>query len=657
MTNVTRIFLFPIIWPLGTTAPAARRPWATLGLLALNLAALGLLFDKPAGLLDRLALTDPARLYQYLTYGFVHPNLASGLANMILLWTFAPALEGRVGPWRLLLLYLMASVAGGAASQLLEAPGHDLLAGASASIFGLVGATLVLFPRLAVRFFVGLNLVLTPLIARVLLIPIVTYILLYVAFELLLVQLDGVTTLALLLDRSHFSMTAHLGGLLTGAGLALTLLRRAPQPAEQAPPRAAPRQALPRQAMPLDAAVIFQVPPPALRYDPPGFMANPGQAWTGAGEPVEKSQTAPPDLTALFGNPEDSAVAGIVPTVHQKPPHRNTSREIDSPMDAVATDRTGGILLSQLFQGENTMKEEASEPEPLLIPGLGSLPSHTDEGASPEDHARPAMRAPYDIYTLKDSATPRAEEIVLNLETSEETGEQALALKDPTDWAALKAERFSVILAPGRPVNLSPIVDIMAHSLGLSPKGAYHALLHRHGILAENLALAEATRVAQEFAGAGHPVLMVAMTNRLQFGEGLDLLTIQEHDDHVELGTVPQAIHASWSQIVFLAAGQVALTAGTPSRTVLDLYLVKPRHHLRLWENTFVYTKEAPRFRPTVELIVGRAKKAIHTRSLDKWLHGEKHTLHPFSSMIEYEHYLRWHLMAHLAQTKLVAPD
>ena len=137
--------------PLPTRPP---RPLATWALIAVNLAVF--LLEIPGGttsaanLLGLGAMVAPAtwlghQWWRLLTAGFLHDGVVHLGLNAFALLVFGADLERRLGHGRLLVCYL---VSGPAAMALLLAVttvlglGPELVVGASASVMGVVGATL-----------------------------------------------------------------------------------------------------------------------------------------------------------------------------------------------------------------------------------------------------------------------------------------------------------------------------------------------------------------------------------------------------------------------------------------------------------------------------------------------------------------------------------
>ncbi|WP_030707625.1 rhomboid family intramembrane serine protease [Streptomyces sp. NRRL F-2580] len=133
--------------------------------------------------------------HRLLTSVFLHTALWHIAGNMIGLWVIGGPLEAALGRARYLTVYLLSGLGGSALVYLLTAPNTPTL-GASGAIFGLLGATVVLVRRLRYE---------------------MRPVLVMVALMLLL-------TFAPLGTGLSVSWQAHVGGLVTGALVALGML-------------------------------------------------------------------------------------------------------------------------------------------------------------------------------------------------------------------------------------------------------------------------------------------------------------------------------------------------------------------------------------------------------------------------------------------------
>ena len=107
-------------------------------------------------------LTDPGRQGQnVLTSMFLHGSWMHLLGNMWFLWLFGNNIEDSMTRPRFLAFYLLAGL-GAALAQVLADPASRVpMVGASGAISGVMGAYLVLFPRVRVFTMVPLGIVLT----------------------------------------------------------------------------------------------------------------------------------------------------------------------------------------------------------------------------------------------------------------------------------------------------------------------------------------------------------------------------------------------------------------------------------------------------------------------------------------------------------------
>lgn len=130
--------------------------------------------------------------HRLLTSAFLHVKLWHIFGNMLALWYIGGPLEQALGRARYLTVYLLSALGGSAVVYLLTEPNVATL-GASGAVFGLLGATVVLFRRMRYE--------MRPLITMA-------------VFMLVLTFLPGL----------NVSWQAHIGGLVTGVLVAAGFL-------------------------------------------------------------------------------------------------------------------------------------------------------------------------------------------------------------------------------------------------------------------------------------------------------------------------------------------------------------------------------------------------------------------------------------------------
>ncbi|MCB1805755.1 MAG: rhomboid family intramembrane serine protease, partial [Candidatus Competibacteraceae bacterium] len=141
-----------------------------------------------------------------LTYMFLHTDIWHLLGNMLFLWVFADNIEDAMGHFRFALFYLLCGIAAGLCHGLFEADSIAPLIGASGAAAGVLGAYLLLHPKvkILVLLFGRLPLVLPAYV--------------------LIAGWVGLQLFALFYSDENISWWAHIGGFLVGAAL-LPLLR------------------------------------------------------------------------------------------------------------------------------------------------------------------------------------------------------------------------------------------------------------------------------------------------------------------------------------------------------------------------------------------------------------------------------------------------
>lgn len=94
-----------MIIPWNTDAPVYHRPWGTIALIAANVAATVALSgdDQDAWV---LVLGEGLHPVQWVTANFIHRGLGQLIGNMVFLWSFALVVEGKLGGFKFLAIYL-----------------------------------------------------------------------------------------------------------------------------------------------------------------------------------------------------------------------------------------------------------------------------------------------------------------------------------------------------------------------------------------------------------------------------------------------------------------------------------------------------------------------------------------------------------------------
>ena len=140
-----------MFFPIGADAPLYHRPFATIGLIAANVVAFVFTWQgNGEGWL--LHYGDGLHPTQWITSVFYHFGPMHLLGNMVFLWTFGLIVEGKIGWWRFLPLYLGLAAAECAIEQTIMlgydgSPEAAVSGGASSAIYALMAISLIWAPR------------------------------------------------------------------------------------------------------------------------------------------------------------------------------------------------------------------------------------------------------------------------------------------------------------------------------------------------------------------------------------------------------------------------------------------------------------------------------------------------------------------------------
>lgn len=135
--------------PYGTDAPIYHFPFATIGVIVCNIAIFAACpIGGPEAIAPWiLAFGDGLHPLQWISAFFLHSGPLHLLGNMIFLYSFGLIVEGKVGWWRFLLIYMGVGIIQSLGVQILMlgAEGGGAL-GASGAIYGLLAIAVIWAP-------------------------------------------------------------------------------------------------------------------------------------------------------------------------------------------------------------------------------------------------------------------------------------------------------------------------------------------------------------------------------------------------------------------------------------------------------------------------------------------------------------------------------
>ncbi|MBV8808378.1 MAG: rhomboid family intramembrane serine protease [Acidobacteriaceae bacterium] len=163
---------------------------------------------------------DQLRLTSLITSMFLHGGWLHLIGNMWFLWVFGSHIEDAMGPGRFLIFYLISGVASAAVQTIVYIGSPVPTIGASGAIAGVMGAFLILYPRVRV-------------VTLIFIVVFVTTIDIPAAFMLLywffLQVLSGLGSLASISQAQGIAWFAHVGGFVAGILLIRLFARNRPR--------------------------------------------------------------------------------------------------------------------------------------------------------------------------------------------------------------------------------------------------------------------------------------------------------------------------------------------------------------------------------------------------------------------------------------------
>lgn len=199
--------------PYNTDAPLYHYPITTIGLIAVNtvvLIACGQATDADQVVPWILQFGDGLHPLQWISGNFMHAGIMHLLGNMFFLWGFGLVVEGKLGWWRFLLLYLAIGIIYSFVIQMAMLGSHGGALGASGVLFGLMAIALIWAPKNEMDCFIWF------VTGRLVEVPITVFATVYLLWQFAIAML------------THFSMSSamlHLTGAGVGAIFGVAMLK------------------------------------------------------------------------------------------------------------------------------------------------------------------------------------------------------------------------------------------------------------------------------------------------------------------------------------------------------------------------------------------------------------------------------------------------
>lgn len=150
---------------------------------------------------------DHLRPYSLITSMFLHGGWFHLIGNMWFLWVFGSHIEDALGSARFLVFYLISGIASGMVQLLMSLGSPVPTIGASGAIAGVMGAFLVLYPRVRV-----VTLIFIVVFITTVELPAAIMLIYWFAIQLI----SGLSSFGSFSDQGGVAWFAHVGGFLAG---------------------------------------------------------------------------------------------------------------------------------------------------------------------------------------------------------------------------------------------------------------------------------------------------------------------------------------------------------------------------------------------------------------------------------------------------------
>ncbi len=214
--------------PIRDINPTRRFPLVTVVIIVLNVLVFAFELLLPSqSTLDSFSYTwglvpyelmqlNPLAMLTVFTSMFIHGGFMHLISNMLYLWIFGDNIEWALGPLRFIIFYFLCGI-GAALAQVLVNPQSTVpMIGASGAISGVLGAYLLLYPRVEVETLVFLG-----YFVRMIRLPALVVLGMWILLQLS----SGFLSLGME-AMGGVAFFAHIGGFFTGTVLVGLFRRR-----------------------------------------------------------------------------------------------------------------------------------------------------------------------------------------------------------------------------------------------------------------------------------------------------------------------------------------------------------------------------------------------------------------------------------------------
>lgn len=210
---------------------------------------------------------------------------------------------------------------------------------------------------------------------------------------------------------------------------------------------------------------------------------------------------------------------------------------------------------------------------------------------------------------------------------------------------------YTILLSYGRRIHFKKTIDLCSEFLEITPQEAERRIRFGKGILFENVTEDTALFLQKKFLSISQGIRIIQENSLSRIPEPKEVLVWLFSRRHFHVQTEKEKLVLPWDSIHLLCCGNVRLHfKGDAYKKILDVIMINPLIHLRIWDATFDYkrsgiTERSPgkwNFLNLIKALKKFTKKARFSPSFNEMLDKENNEPRNFESIEEFDNYTRW---------------
>jgi hypothetical protein len=232
-----------------------------------------------------------------------------------------------------------------------------------------------------------------------------------------------------------------------------------------------------------------------------------------------------------------------------------------------------------------------------------------------------------------------------------EKPEDTTGIQKPSLQKAKTGPLYTVLLAYGRRIHFKKTIDVCAEFLEIAPQEAERRIRFGKGILFEHMDEDKALFLQKQFLAISQGVRIIQENTFSRIPEAKDVIVWLFSRRHFQIQTEKEKLVLPWDDIQLVCSGNVRLHfVGDSYKKTLDVIMINPFVHLRIWDTTFDYKRSGINeetlgklnFLNLIKVIKRFNQKARFSPTINEMLDKNNNEPRNFESIEEFDNYARW---------------